>query len=569
MPLRRILITLLCLTTAHAARSDASFVMLNVEIRMASRHAATAHALVIEGSRIRYLGTDQGARRFITPSTEVIDLHGATVLPGFQDSHVHPGDAPNAATDLDLHGIRSAPALLERIQHYADAHPANPWIVGDGWDAAAFDAQRPPTHALLDAIVRDRPVYLTNNAGHSAWVNQAALEAAGITNRTPDPPNGRIERASDGTPSGLLHEDAAMNLVADQVPPLSQEAQYLNLRSALDTLSRVGITSLIDAMTSTAIQAAYQRLAREGALHQHVLMCQAFDPTLDDDKQIEGFLERRAQVNESNLSANCVKLFLDGAYASHTLALLAPYSDDAQFGTGALFIDAKRLDRLVTRLDALGFQIHMHAQGDGAVHAGLDAFEQARRHNGPRYPRHTMAHLCLVSPPDLERFKRLGVIANMSPLWSVNDLWEGVMGPKLFGARSARLLPMSALRESRATLVFGSDWPVTGVAPLAGIETAVTHRYPGGVDPDGKRDRPWHPQGRITLDQAIDAYTRAGAYLTHAEADRGSLAVGKTADLVVLANSPWRSTPLSIHSIPVLMTIFEGRIIHDERPQPH
>jgi predicted amidohydrolase YtcJ len=309
----------------------------------------------------------------------------------------------------------------------------------------------------------------------------------------------------------------------------------------------------------------YLALGRRPALGMRVNLCLYFDPAVDDDEQIHRFIAQRAEFAGTAVHAPCVKIVLDGAYGSHTVALLEPYSDEPEkFGAGKLFVAPDRMKKVVTRLDAEGFQVHVHAIGDGAVRTALDAFAEARRANGPRDARHTIAHLGLIDAADLPRFRQLGVVANMSPLWSRGDPWETVFAPKLFGpVRSGRLYPTHALLDAGATLVWGSDWPVTDLAPLAGLETALTHRYPGGRDPEGVIDKAWIPAERISLAQALIAYTSAGAYLVKDEANRGSLAPGKLADLVVLSRNLFETDPLVIHEATVDLTMVGGRVVFE------
>jgi predicted amidohydrolase YtcJ len=235
-----------------------------------------------------------------------------------------------------------------------------------------------------------------------------------------------------------------------------------------------------------------------------------------------------------------------------------------KFGRGKLLIEQERLDRLVTRLDAAGFQVHMHAIGDGAVHAGLDAIEAARKANGFRDNRDTIAHLSLMADADVARFRTLRVVANMTPLWSVDDPWETIFAPRLFGPeRFHELYKTRTLLDSGVVLAWGTDWPITGVSPLEGLETAVTHRYPGGKDLNGAEDHAWKPDERVSLEQAIVAYTAGGAYLLHDELTRGSLVPGKEADLVVLDRNLFETAPLGIHSIQVDMTMVGGEVIFE------
>ncbi len=567
----RLLAVLLALfpTAVRAAAPAADLVFLGGAVYTVDAARTWASAVAVAHERIVYVGDDANVRQWIGPATRVVNLHGRMLLPGFQDSHVHPADAPNPATALDLHGVLDRAQVFARIRAYATSHPEKAWIVGDGWDEAAFLRGGGPTRQMLDALVPDRPALLYDNSGHAAWVNSRALAAAHITAQTPQPANGRIEWGPDDEPNGVLAEDSAMELVQAVMPAVAPHEVLANLSAALSEMGRLGITAFEDAMATPAIARAYRTLDARGKLQQRTNLCLPFRPTDDDEAQLSAFRAQRAALAGRRLRATCVKLFLDGA-ASHTLALLTPYSDDPKYGTGRLFIEPARLNRLVTRLDAEGFQVHMHAQGDGAVRAGLDAFEVAHRENGPRDNRHTIAHLWLVDPEDLPRFRRLGVVANMTPLWSLGDVWETVDAPRLFGPeRMHHIYPTRSLLDSGAVLVWGTDWPVTGLSPLAGLETAITHRYPGGRDPAGGEDRPLVPEERVNLAQAIAAYTSAGAYLMHDDADRGSLAVGKAADLVVLESNLFDRAPADIHSVRVDMTVVAGRVIFDRRRAGH
>jgi predicted amidohydrolase YtcJ len=564
MKLRYALAFLLLPVVAAAATPPADIVFLNGAVYRVDAARSWASALAVSGGRISYVGDDAAARAFIGSATRVIDLNHRMLLPGFQDSHIHPSDYYPEATALDLHGPVQREPIFERIRKFAKAHPEKPWIVGDGWDEGAFPPDGHPTREMLDALVPDRPAFMYNNGGTAGWANTRALAAAHITAATPDPLNGRIEHDAHGEPTGMLEWMPAMELVEAVIPPLPLEEQAQRLSTALDEVTRSGITAIEDPWTLPQWMAAYQVLDKRGALQQRSALCLVYDPEQDDDAQLKSFLAQRPTLTGHRMRAGCVKFFLDGAYAAHTLALLQPYSDDAKFGSGKPFVEQSRLNRVITKLDAAGFQVHVHAQGDAAVRSALDAFAEARRQNGPRDNRHTIAHLCLIDPADIPRFRELGVIANMSPLWSRNDTWEGVMAPRLFGPeRSRHLMPMRTLLDSGAMLVWGSDWPVTDLAPLAGIETAITHRYPGGKDPNGKEDQPLNPQERVNLEQAIVAYTSAGAYLLHEDTMRGSLSPGLAADLVVLGRNLFETPPLEIHDVTVDMTVIDGKVLYE------
>jgi hypothetical protein len=400
-------------------------------------------------------------------------------------------------------------------------------------------------------------------------VNSTALAAAAISAATPDPTNGLIVRDAAGEPTGSLQE-AALELVRRVIPAPSLAEHVADLRAALHEMNRYGITAVEVALARPADLDAFQMLDRAGILTARVHLCQYFDPLDPDDAgQVRRFVAARARLQSPRLHADCVKVVLDGAYGSHTVALLEPYADDPRYGSGQLFVEPGRLAALVREVDARGFRVHIHAIGDRTVRTALDAIESARRANGYRDTRHTLAHLSLVDVADVPRFRRLGTIANMTPLWSRGDPWEAVFAPQMFGDERARhIYRTRTLLDSGAVLVFGSDWPVTGVSPLDGLETAVTHRYPGGHDPAGAEDAPWNPDERLSLAQAIVAYTAAGAYLFREDAVRGTIEAGKQADLVVLDRNLFDTPPLEIHSVTVDMTILAGRLIYDRRTQP-
>jgi predicted amidohydrolase YtcJ len=542
----------------------ADTVFTNGAVYTADAARSWATAVAVRGERIVYVGDDATARRHIGKATRVIDLAGRMLLPGFQDSHVHPALAPNPATQLDVGGLKSEQEIVAQVRRHAAAHPGKPWIVGTGWAESAFLPSGQPTRAVLDAAVPDRPAFLTNNSQHMGWANSRALALAGIDADTPDPANGRIERDDAGRPTGVLQE-AAMDLVRQVIPPPSVEEQGENLLAAMREMQRHGVTAFEEAAARPGFIDAYAALARADRIEMRARICQWFDPAGDDTAQLQVAVHWRETFAATKVDAGCVKIVLDGAYGSHTVALQEPYHDEPErFGNGKLFVDPERLRRVVTQLDAAGFQVHVHALGDGAVRAALDAFEAARTANGLRDSRHTLAHLALIDDGDLRRFRELGVVANMSPVWNRPDPWETVFAPRMFGPeRSAKLYRTRSLLDAGVVLVWGSDWPVTGVDALDGIETATTRRYPGGRTPEGAVDASWIPEQRVTLPEAITAYTAAGAYLLHAENVRGTIATGKLADLVVLSGNLFAVPPLAIHALDVDLTMIGGKPVFE------
>ena len=545
-----------------AAGSSADLVLVNGAVYTADAARSWASAVAVRNRRIVYVGTDAGAKALMTARTRVIDLDRRMLLPGFQDSHVHPTHVPDPEREIDLDGLKTREALRARIREYAIAHPQRTWILGNGWDESAFLPSGRPTRDLLDDIVPDRPAFFVNNSLHQAWANTAALAAAGITRATPQPENGEIVRDAAGDATGSLQE-AAMTLVSAVIPAPTLQERADTIAAALRQMNRLGITALQDAAASSTDVQAYRLLQRRHGLTARVSLCQRFDPLQPDEAaQIRQFVATRAALG-GDLRANCVKVILDGGYGSRTVALLKPYVDDPNKGTGQLYVSPQRLTELVKHLDALDFQVHIHAIGDRTVRTALDAIEAARAANGPRDTRHCLAHLSLIDAADLPRFRDLGVIANMTPLWSRGDPWQTVFAVRMFGAeRAAQSYRTRSLLDSGAVLVWGTDWPVTGVSPLDGLETAVTHRYPGGHDPAGAEDAAWNPGERLSLPQALVAYTAAGAYLLHDEQQRGTIEPGKLADLVVLSRNLFQVPALEIHTVQVDMTLLGGQVIY-------
>lgn len=520
-----------------------------------------ASAVAVQGNRIVYVGTDAGAEPWIGEKTRVVDLQGRMVLPGFQDSHVHAVGGGIALGQLDLTGIRDRAEVLRRIRDYARENPALPWVVGRGWEPGAFLPSGVPDRRTLDGLVGDRPAYLDSSDGHTGWANSKALEAGGITALTPDPRNGRIGRDErSGEPNGVLYEYAS-TLVEKAIPAPSVEERMAGLERTLAEFRRHGITSIIEAGSRESDVETFAEAAKRGILTVRATLSLRFQPDGGDD-QVDRFLEWRRQMPAGLVRATAVKIPLDGILETYTAAVLEPYLDGPR-DRGPIFLEPARLNALVSRLDRERFQVHVHAIGDRAVRAALDAFEQARRDNGPRDARHHVAHVEAVHPSDIPRFRGLGVAANFSPLWARADentinLTEPRLGPE----RSKWLYAMQSFVAAGAPVVFGSDWPVSSMVPVAGIEVALTRQIEGG-NPRG----PWKPEQRMSLPDSLAAYTINGAWLDFSERERGSIEPGKLADLVVLPANLFETEPREIHKLPVDLTVFDGRVVHErERP---
>ncbi|MEV0920082.1 amidohydrolase [Streptomyces sp. NPDC049967] len=520
-----------------------------------------ASSLAVTGDRITAVGHDE-VRELIGPNTEVVDLTGKLLLPGFQDAHIHPVFAGVELAQCDLTGTVGAAEYLARIRAYADAHPERAWITGGGWSLESFDGGL-PTRQLLDSVVPDRPVLLANRDHHGAWANTRALELAGITAATPDPPDGRIEREPDGSPGGVLQE-GAQALVARLVPPTTPADRLAGLLRSQRLLHSLGVTGWQDALLgvfngNTDPSDAYLTAARDGSLTARVTGAMWWDRERGAE-QIDELVARRAQLSHGRFRAGSVKIMQDGIAENFTAAMTSPYLDGcgcATANSGLSFVDPDALRGHVTRLDALGFQVHFHALGDRAVREALDAVEAAVEANGRRGNRHHLAHLQVVHPDDVGRFARLGAIANIQPLWAAHEpQMDELTIPFLGPERAAWQYPFGDLLRAGATLAAGSDWPVSSADPVQGIHVAVNRREPGSTD-----SRVFLPEQRLDPASAVAAYTAGSAHVNGVD-DAGSLLPGNLADLVVLDRDILTAPPEEIGGARVLRTYVGGELVH-------
>ncbi|HUP25582.1 MAG TPA: amidohydrolase [Thermoanaerobaculia bacterium] len=562
----------------EAPRDPADLVLRGGAVYTLDPAREWAEAVAVDDGRIVFVGGDEEVEAFVGSATRVIELEGGMVLPGFHDVHVHPASGGLEALRCDLNGSASLDELRERVRAFAAANPDREWITGGGFDLPLFQGGA-PRRELLDELVPDRPAYLSSSDGHSAWVNTRALEIAGVTAATADPPAGRIERdRATGEPSGTLRE-GAMSLVAQHLPPTSDEEWVAGLERGLEMANRFGITSLIEASADEEIARAYQTLSDRGALAARVVLslsfAAAFGENGDTAAAVAELAAQRDRFGGPRLRADAVKLFADGVIEAGTAALLQPYVPlPAEAGVAGRPASAPHrglpeyspedLSRHVTALDAAGFQVHIHAIGDAGIRASLDALEAAARANGARDRRPHLAHVQLVDPADIPRFGAAGVTANIQPLWAwadpfITELTEPRLGPD----RSRWLYPFQSLRDAGARLAAGSDWSVSSMNPLEAIQVAVTRR---GLDSSSRSgDEPWLPQERLDLATALAAYTREAAWLMRHEQQAGTLEVGKPADLVVLDRNLFELPPTDIAKAKVMLTLIDGVTVYEAR----
>jgi predicted amidohydrolase YtcJ len=531
-----------------------------------------ASAVAVRGDRIVAVGdaADRDLTDLVGRRTEVVDLRGRALLPGFQDAHVHPAFAGVTMIGCNLIGAATLDEALARIGSYAAQHPDQEWIAGSGWRMEWFD-HGTPSRELLDQVTGGRPAYLTNRDGHGAWASTRALELAGVDERTPDPPDGRIERNADGSAQGTLHEGAA-TLVGRHVPAVTFDERLSGLMLAQQHLHARGITAWQDAIVGEYLGSAdplpvYLAAAAAGKLTARVQGALWWDRARGGE-QLPDILARREQGQAGRFRANTVKIMQDGVTESFTAGMIEPYLDSCGCQTanrGLSHVDASQLREYVTLLDAAGFQVHLHAIGDRAVRESLDAIEAARVANGANDHRHHIAHLQVMHPDDVPRFAALGVTANVQALWAahepqMDELTIPFIGPE----RAAHQYLFGDLLRSGARLAGGSDWAVSSANPLRAVHVAVNRTLPGSA---GAAAEPLLPGQQLSLAEALATYTTGSAYVNHLD-ETGAIEAGKLADLVVLDRDPFDGPPEEIANTAVEFTYVAGERVYAAPHQP-
>ena len=520
------------------------------------RHHLGAATVLVEDSHVTAVGDLD-----VPSGASVVDVAGGLVAPGFVDAHVHAVQGGLERTRCDLSSGSTREDYLAGVKAYAESHPDVPWILGGGWAMAAFPGGT-PVAADLDTVVPDRPVFLPNRDHHGAWVNTRALELAGITRESPEPPHGRIERDADGRPTGTLHE-GAMHLVTRLLPETSAADYYDGLLAGQAYLHSLGVTGWQDAIVGSYAGMddpgpTYLHAAQRGDLTAHVVGALWWDRERGDE-QVASLVERRQEFTHGRFRATSVKVMQDGVAENGTAAMTAPYLDRCGHATdnsGHSFVDPLALRRYVSRLDAEGFQVHVHAIGDRGVREALDAFETVAGSG----LRHHVAHLQLIHPDDVRRFGELGVAANMQALWAcLDDQMTDLTMPFLGEERSTWQYPFGSLHRAGARLVAGSDWPVSTPNPLEAIHVAVNRWAYGAEGREG--NEPFLPEQSLDLETAFAAYTSGSAWVNHRD-DAGVLAPGKAADLVVLDRDPFAGDVAEIGATRVVSTWVDGVAVH-------
>lgn len=540
---------------AKAEFADVLFVNGAVYTMDINRSWATSVGL--RDDKIVYVGFDEGGTALQGPDTRVIDLDGKMMMPSFQDVHIHPINAGKEALTVDLNGKGSLDAYVATVKAYADSNPDEPWILGGGWSMDIFGPGARASKKLLDAVVPDRPVYLTSQDGHTGWANSAALKIAGIDEDTQDPASGIVDRVAEtGEIIGSLQE-GAMNLMNSHIPPSSPEFDQRSLKYSVDLLNSWGITAITDASVLQPELDAYRALDERGELSLRVVASLWWERTLGLE-QIEDFKRLRKEYSSGNVVAGTVKIMQDGVMENYTAAMSEPYYVEGN-PIGIPMIEPTFLKEVVTALDAEGFQVHFHAIGDAAIAHCLDAVAAAIDANGNSHRRHHISHLQTIHPDDLSRFRELDVIANFQPLWAYADSYiTDLTVPFIGDERANWLYTIRSVINAGGMVAFGSDWSVSTANPFPQIETAITR-----TDADAD-DETFMPHETIDLATALAAFTANSAYVNGIDDTSGSIQVGKLADLVVLDQNLFSIPAKQISETKVLLTLLGGRAVHGE-----
>ena len=519
-----------------------------------------AEALAIRNNEILRVGTNRDIKRLAGRTTQVVDAHGGTVVPGFIDAHVHFVGGGLGMDRVNLLDAETLPAIEEKIRAFAKANPDRPWVLGRGWYYSPFPGGL-PTRQQLDALVPDRPAYMICYDGHTAWANSRALALAGITAKTPDPPGGVIVKdPRTGEPTGVLKE-AAKELMATVVPQPTRDDRLRAIRKAVGEANRLGVTSVHEAGTSAGALEQFEEVRKAGDLNVRVYAAlSVIEKMTPADADAFDALRTKYAANP-RLKVGAIKIMADGVIEAHTAAMLTPYSNKPTAGPADY--TPEELQRIVTMMDARGWQVMTHAIGDRAVRMTLDAYEKAAQANPapPRGRRHRVEHAETIDPADIPRFARLNALVSYMPFHANPspaqlDVWSANIGPE----RAARGWICRTLQQARAPMVFGSDWPVVSFDPRLEINMAVTRRTPEGLPVEG-----WLPDEAVSLESALEAMTSAGAYASFDEKKKGRLAPGMLADIVILSKNVFAPPPARLLDAVVDTTIFDGTVIYSRK----
>ena len=510
-----------------------------------------ASTVVMRDGRVVAVGGDEVAT---PPGARVVDAKGRLVTPGFNDAHLHFLGGALGLREIDLTGICTLETIQKAVGDFVARNPGTGWVTGRGWEYLCFPGGKLPVKEWLDAVVKDRPVFLSAYDGHTAWVNSKALAVAGVTAATEYKGFGEVVKNAAGEPAGALKE-GAQGLVRKFVPRPDRARNLQALADGMPVLARLGITSMQNASGDEETISLFSEFAKAGKLTVRTAIAPSVGP-LTDGATLREWAAHKSRFPGPDLRVAAIKMMMDGVIESHTAAMLEPYSNKPG-ETGKAAWSQPKFNAMVALADKLGFQILTHAIGDRAVRMALDGYENARRVNGVRDSRFRIEHIETIASSDIPRFAALGVLPSMEPIHAdpgTVEIWSHAIGP----ARLPNSFAWRSLEMAGARLVFSSDWPASiSLDPIRGMHNAVNRQTITGLPAGG-----WLPAQRVSVETALRAYTVHGAYASFEETRKGQIKPGMLADIVILSQDLFRIPPADIHKTRVDATIFNGRVIY-------
>ena len=531
------------LLSCKSPTPQAGRIVMHANIWTGNKEQPRAEALAIAGDTILAIGSSSEILKFKGSKTEIIDLQGKFVSPGFIDSHVHLLMGGNSLLSVQLREVNSKQTFISKIAAFSKTLDAGTWIVEGNWDHTLWGGAL-PNKEWIDAKTQDNPVALYRMDGHMVFANSKALELAGIDKNTPEVPNGTILRDSEGNPTGILKSNA-MNLLLDKIPPMTANQKEKAIVAANNYFLAQGITSVHD-VDSLGTLATASALLQQNKLKLRIYSAKPLNRWQE--------VATSEFKNSKWIKTGIVKGFVDGSLGSHTAAFKEPYSDQPS-DSGFYINSPDKIYEWISKADAAKLHIQVHAIGDAALHSLLNIYERVIKENGVRDRRLRIEHAQHLDPQDIKRFSELGIIASVQPYHAIDD---GRWAEEYIGTKRAKTTyAFRSLADANTLLAFGSDWPVAPASPIYGIYAAVTRRTTDNKNPEG-----WIPEQKITAEEALQAYTINGAFASFDESTKGSLAVGKFADFVVLSVDITKATPDEILGIQVLATYLGGEEVY-------
>jgi predicted amidohydrolase YtcJ len=563
--LQRLLLTLSILAmvvssfyTKEENVAAAEMILYNGKIFTDAAGNSFSEAMAITQNRIIATGSTAQIKKLKGIKTKQIDLKGKLVVPGFNDAHIHFLSGSLSLQTADLNNSKTPEEAVNTVLAFAQKNPSAKWVTGTGWQYTIFPDGK-PSRQMLDAVIKERPVYIRAYDGHSAWVNSKALELAGVTKETKFSGFGSIVKDENGEPTGMLSE-SAMQLVSKLLPPITKEEKLQAIETGLKYAASLGITSVQNASGSIEEFELYKELLEKGKLTLRYAAAFSANANTKQENIKQFVVLKNKYSNNHMLKADAVKFMLDGVIESHTAVMMEDYSDAGENGktaNGTFAYPIPTYQRLTEAFDKAGFRIYTHAIGDRSVNEALNAYEKAQQKNNSLHTRHRIEHIEQCKPADVQRFLQLHVLPSMQPIHAdpgTIAVWAKAVGEQ----RLPFSFAWQSMLHSKANLVFGSDWPACiDLNPIHGLHIAVNRQTTDGQPSGG-----WIPQQRISMKEALHAYTFGGAYSSFEEKDKGKLLPGYLADFVVLSQDLFTINTAAIHETNVLMTVMDGKVVY-------